>query len=283
MGVNGKLSSTRSPDRRVVITGLGVVSCCGIGVEPFWRSVRDGVSGIDYIEGFDTSRMYCKIAGQVRNFDPLNYVEAKEAQREGRFVHYAIAAAREAVEDSGVLSNGTDPYLMGAAFGSGVAGFGSIADRTYQLAIAEDFRLMDGTASVEIPAHATTSHVSIEFGLKGPSLSNSTGCVTSIVAVSQAMDVLRSGAAKVMVAGASEACVAPVPLYLMCKVGALSPAGRTSPSARASPMTSTATDWYPPRARVPWFSRRPGTPWTGGRIYTRRSSRPGTPARPTTS
>lgn len=234
MATRDKLWSTRSLDRRVVITGLGVVSCCGIGVEPFWRSVRDGVSGIGYIESFDTSRMYCKIAGEVRGFDPLDYIEAREALRQGRFVHYAIAAAREAVQDSGVLESTTDRYLMGAAFGSGGSGFGSVADATYDTAFRKGLRAVDATAVNEIPAHATTSHVSIQFGLKGPSLTNSTGCVTSIVAVAQGMDALRSGAAKVMVAGASEACVGPVPFFLLCKQRVLS-AGRDGPGHSCKP------------------------------------------------
>jgi 3-oxoacyl-[acyl-carrier-protein] synthase II len=223
MLTKGKLKSTRSLDKRVVITGLGVVSCCGVGMKPFWESVRDGVSGLRYIESFDASGYKCQVAGEVPNFDPRDYVGAKDAQREGRFVHYAIAAAREAVEDSGVLSSGTDPYLMGAAFGSGASGLGSVVDLTFHTAHQESYRAMDATAVVEMPAHATTSHVSIEFGLKGPSLTNSTGCVTSIVSVSQAMDVLRSGAAKVMVAGGSEAPVGPIPFFLLCKLGVLSP------------------------------------------------------------
>jgi 3-oxoacyl-[acyl-carrier-protein] synthase II len=210
------------------------VSCCGIGKDAFWRAVRDGVSGIGYIESFDTSEYNCKIAGEVRDFDPLDYVEAKEALRQGRFVHYAIAAAREALEDSGVLQSGTDRYQMGAALGSSAAGFGNVADASYQLAIEESVKLVDATAIVEISAHATTSHVSIEFGLKGPSMSNSTGCVTSMVAVSQAMDALRSGAAKVMVVGASEACVSPYVFYLLYKLGVLSP-GKEGPTKACKP------------------------------------------------
>ncbi len=234
MATKGGLTSTRSLDRRVVITGMGIVSCCGIGVAPFWRSVRDGVSGIGYIESFDASSYACRIAGEVRNFDPLDHIEAKEALRQGRFVHYAIAAAREAVEDSGVLQSGTDPYLMGSAFGSSAAGFGNVADASYQIAIEESIRLVDATAIVEISAHAATSHVAIEFGLKGPSLSNSTGCVTSIVAVSQALDALRGGMAEVMVVGASEACVAQYPFYLLYKLGVLAP-GKEGPTRACKP------------------------------------------------
>ena len=114
MATKGSLTSTRSLDRRVVISGLGVISCCGNDVDSFWRSVRDGVSGIGPIESFDASPYVVKIAGEVHNFDPLDYVAAKEALRQGRFVHYAIAAARQAVEDSGILNSKTDRYLMGA-------------------------------------------------------------------------------------------------------------------------------------------------------------------------
>jgi 3-oxoacyl-[acyl-carrier-protein] synthase II len=218
----------------VVISGLGVISCCGNDVDSFWRSVRDGVSGIGPIESFDASPYVVKIAGEVHNFDPLEYVAAKEALRQGRFVHYAIAAARQAVEDSGILNSKTDRYLMGAALGSSAAGFGNLADAFYQLLIEESYKLVDATAIVEASAHATTSHVSIEFGLKGPSLSNSTGCVTALVAVSQAIDTLRSGAAKVMVVGASEACVSPFTIALLHKLGVLAP-GRNGPTTACRP------------------------------------------------
>jgi 3-oxoacyl-[acyl-carrier-protein] synthase II len=211
------LASARQPSQRVVITGLGVVACCGVGKEAFWRSVRDGVSGISRIDLFDTSNLTTKIGGQIRGFDPLDYIEAKKARHQGRFVHYAIAAAREAYADAELEQCTTDRARMGVAFGSSGAGYGNIADDLSRQFVLNGVDAVHHSAMNEVPAHAATSHIAIELGFRGPTTSASTGCVTAMVTMAQAVNALHSGAAKVMLAGASEASLGPLILGLLCR------------------------------------------------------------------
>lgn len=204
-----------------MITGLGAVSCCGIGAQRLWSAVRQGRSGISRVDHFDVSQLSCKVAGVVRDFDPLDFVSAKKARKQGRFVHLALAAAREAMQDAGLDPLPLDPKEVGAALGSSGAGMGNISDDAYTDLVLKGLGHVDGGVIVEVPPHAATSHVSIELGLKGPTMSNSTGCATSLVAIAQGADALRNGLAKVMVVGASEACVSPFVYGLLCRLRVL--------------------------------------------------------------
>ena len=209
--------SSSNHRQRVVITGLGVVAPNGIGKDAFWEAVVQGRSGIDWIEGFDTSELYCRIAGQVRNFDPADYMNAKEARRAGRFAHFAVAASRLALEDAQLDLAGIDPYQMGAMFGTSLAGNGNVADEVYHEFNLEGPQGIEVTAATQQAAHAATSHVFIELGMKGPNTTVAPGCVASLDAVSTAANILRSGQAQVMVAGGTEACVSPIGMTLLCK------------------------------------------------------------------
>ena len=108
--------ASASLKKRVVITGLGVVAPNGMGKDAFWGSVVAGRSAIDWITSFDVSDLYCQIAGQVRDFDPSDYMDRVAARRAGRFSHFAVAAARMALEDAGIDPGKLDPFSMGAAF-----------------------------------------------------------------------------------------------------------------------------------------------------------------------
>ncbi len=109
--------------RRVAVTGLGVVSSVGNNLSEFWSSLKDGRSGIDWIEGFDTSQFQVKIAGQVKNFDPLRYMDRKEVRRNARFVQLAIASAQEAFEDSHLDGSNFDRERAGVIYGVGLEGW----------------------------------------------------------------------------------------------------------------------------------------------------------------
>lgn len=222
MSGTDRLISSLPMAQRVVITGLGVVSCCGIGKQAFWQAVRDGVSGISHVRSFDVSHLPCRIAGEVQGFDPEEYIEQKKARKQGRFVHFALAAARQAVEDAGIDLGTLNPYEVGVAFGSASAGFGNIADDSYRRVFEEGVAAVDRNALNEIPAHAATSHISMEFRLKGPSMSNTTGCVSSLVAVADAVEAIRRGEATCMVAAASEACLSPWVFEALCRQRVLS-------------------------------------------------------------
>ena len=192
------------------------MACCGVGKEAFWRSVRDGVSGISRIDLFDTSNLTTKIGGQIRDFDPLDYVVAKKARHQGRFVHYALAVAREAFADAR-LEGAVSPETIGVSFGSSGAGHGNIADELGRQVVLQGVSSVHHSAVNEVPAHAATAHIAIELGLRGPSTSASTGCVTSMVTIAQGMATVRSGAARAVIAGASEAGLGPVVMGLLCR------------------------------------------------------------------
>lgn len=208
--------------RRVVITGLGVVSSSGMGKDAFWEAVRDGRSGVRHITGFDCDHLYSRIAGQITDFDATQYMSYGDARRSGEFVHYAVAAAHMAVEDSGLELSAEDPYRVGTIFGNSMGGNGNMADGLYFRWMDEGVTACGPTDCVQIAPHAATAHVFISLKIHGPNASVATGCCTALEAVSQGRDILRSGQADVMVVGSSEACVSPMAMSLLCKTGVLS-------------------------------------------------------------
>ena len=212
----------RPLSRRAVITGIGVVSCAGIGKDDFWRSVRDGQSGIRRIDRFDVSNLPSKIGGLVRDFDPLDYIRAKRARKMGRFAHFAIAAARLALEDSSLDLTRIDRSEIGVCFGTTSAGAGNIADEHYGTLYRDGLRAVDASAINEIPVHAAAAHISIELGLEGPCMSDATGCATAIITAGRGLEALRNGQAKCMVVGAAEACLSSYIFGLLCRQRVLS-------------------------------------------------------------
>lgn len=204
--------------RRVVITGLGVVSSTGMGREEFWRNVVEGRSGIRHVTGFDVKNLYCRIAGQITDFDPTDYMPYGEARRSGKFVHYAVAAAHMAVEDAGIDMSAVPPLRKGAVFGTSVAGSGNITDRIYRTYFDHGPEACGMLDHLEMAPHASTSRVVILHGMKGPSSSVATGCCSSLEAIAIAAKVLRSGMADVMIAGGSEAVVSEFGLSLLARI-----------------------------------------------------------------
>ncbi|MHB8994154.1 MAG: beta-ketoacyl-[acyl-carrier-protein] synthase family protein [Armatimonadota bacterium] len=205
-------SSLLSPQQRVVITGLGVVAPNGIGKKAFWEALSEGRSGVDWITGFDTTHIYCKIAGEIHNFEASDYRPAKHAARSGRFSNYAVAAAQLAVADADVELSTIDPYRMGCIFGTNMAGVGSVSDDLYALLHRQNMSNagMDLIAPSETSAHAATSNVAIELGLRGPNTTSGAGCAATLDAINSCVQILRSGNAKLMVAGATESLVSQV-------------------------------------------------------------------------
>ncbi|MEN6304736.1 MAG: beta-ketoacyl-[acyl-carrier-protein] synthase family protein [Armatimonadia bacterium] len=202
--------SLLKPHQRVVITGLGVVAPNGIGRDAFWEALTEGRSGIDWIKGFDTSELYCKIGGEVRNFEASDYRPAKKASRSGRFSNFAVAAAQLAVADADLETADVDPYMMGAVFGTTMAGLGNIGDDIYFHLFKQGIQGLDPLAPSEVSAHAATANVFIDLGMKGPNTTSGLGCVSTLDAINTSMALLQAGRAKVMIAGATEACLSSV-------------------------------------------------------------------------
>jgi len=203
---------------RVVITGLGVVSSSGMGRDAFWDAVVQGRSGIRHITGFDVKNLYCRIAGQITDFDPRDFMEASEARRCGRFVHFALAAAQMAVADAGLDLDRVPAFRKGAICGTSVAGSGNITDEIYRKYFESGPRACGRLDHLELAPHAATARLMIRYGMKGPSTSVATGCCSSLEAIAFGAESLRTDAADVMLVGASEAMISEFGLSLLARV-----------------------------------------------------------------
>jgi len=196
-------------NRRVVVTGVGLVCGCGIGTEEVWANLLAGKSGVGRITAFDVSAFDCQIAGEVKNFDPLKWVEKKELKKMARFIQLAMAASDFAVKMSGLeitpeLANSTGVYI-----GSGIGGF-DVIEREHSK------YLNGGPGKISpffIPAaiiNLAAGHVSIRYGAKGPNSATATACSASAHAVGDAFKIIQRGDADAMIAGGSEGAITPM-------------------------------------------------------------------------
>jgi 3-oxoacyl-[acyl-carrier-protein] synthase II len=195
--------------RRVVVTGLGLI--CGVGnsTGEVWNGLLAGKSGVGRITGFDASNFACQIAAEVRNFDPLNYIEKKELKKMGRFIHLAIAASDEAMKMSGLKITPENDERVGVHIGSGIGGF-DIIER-------EHLELVNGgprkISPFFIPAaivNLAAGQVSMRFGAKGPNEATATACTTSAHSIGDSFRIIQHNDADVMIAGGSEAAITPM-------------------------------------------------------------------------
>ena len=192
--------------RRVVVTGLGIVSPVGIGVATAWDSIINARSGIGPITRFDASAFNTRIAGEVKNFDPAQYMSGKEARRYDTFVHFGIAAAKEALADAGIAPNPTDPDRYGLAIGSGIGGL-PLIQNTYADLLKGGPRKISPFFIPGSIINMISGLVSIEYGLQGPNLAAVTACSTANHCIGESMRKIEYGDADVMIAGGSEAAI----------------------------------------------------------------------------
>ena len=195
--------------RRVVVTGIGLICAVGNKTEEVWRNLLAGKSGIGPITQFDASKHACRIAAEVKNFDPLTFIEKKEVKKMGRFIHLAMAAAEEAMCTSGLQITPENAENVGVHIGSGIGGF-DIIER-------EHTALMEGgprkISPFFIPAaivNLAAGHVSMRFGAKGPNEATATACTTSAHSIGDSFRIIQHGDADVMIAGGSEAAITPL-------------------------------------------------------------------------
>ncbi len=192
--------------RRVVVTGVGLVSGCGIGTEETWKALLAGQSGIGPITHFDASAFDCRIAGEVKNFDPLHWVEKKELKKMGRFIQLALAAADFAMKMSGLEIKPEIADAAGVYIGSGIGGFDVIEREHNKL-------LQGGPGKISpffIPAtivNLAAGHVSIRYGARGPNSATATACSASAHAIGDAFKIIQRCDAEVMIAGGTEAAI----------------------------------------------------------------------------
>ena len=195
--------------RRVVVTGIGLICGVGLNTEEVWANLLAGKSGVSPITGFDASLFSCQIAAEVKNFDPLKFIEKKEIKKMGRFIHFALAAATEAMSMSGLTVTPENAESVGVYIGSGIGGF-DIIER-------EHTALMEGgprkISPFFIPAtivNLAAGQVSIRYGAKGPNMASATACTTSAHAIGDSFKIIQRGDADVMIAGGSEAAITPM-------------------------------------------------------------------------
>jgi len=208
--------------RRVVITGLGVISPVGNSVEEAWQNILAGRTGIAAITRFDTSSFPVRFAGEVKNFDITQYISAKDARRMDTFIHYGLAAGIQAVRDAGLDQEGAaDPERVGVAIGSGIGGL-PLIEATKDEYNSAGVRKVSPFFVPGSIINMISGNLSIEFGFKGPNLSIVTACTTGTHSIGEASRIIEYGDADVMVAGGAESTVSPLGLGGFCAARALS-------------------------------------------------------------
>ena len=192
--------------KRIVVTGIGVVSPVGVGKTNYWNSLVSGVSGIGRITHFDPTGFDVQIAAEVKGFDVTNWIERKESRRMDRFVHFGVAAALDAIEDAGLKITSANAERVGVLVGSGIGGLQTLEDQVKVL-------IQNGPSKISpflIPmmiADMASGHISIITGAKGPNSTVVTACATGAHALGDSLEIIRRGAADVMICGGTEAAV----------------------------------------------------------------------------
>ncbi len=207
--------------RRVVITGLGIVSPVGIGVPVGWKAIMEGRSGIARITRFDASTFPAQIAGEVKDFDVGQYLSAKEARRYDTFTHYGLVATMEAVNDAGLDNYAGDKERVGVCIGSGIGGLPMIEDTAHAYAAGGVRKISPFFVPGSI-INMIAGLVSIHYGYKGPNLATATACSTANHSLGEASRLIEYGDADIMVAGGAESTVNPIGVGGFCAARALS-------------------------------------------------------------
>ncbi|MCK4496381.1 MAG: beta-ketoacyl-ACP synthase II [Candidatus Aminicenantes bacterium] len=209
------------PSRRVAITGIGIVSPLGVGIEKNWKAVLEGRGGIVSISKFDTSGFSSKIAGEVKDFDPLDFIEKKEVRRMDPFIQYAVSAAQLAAEDSFIKPALLEGERTGVYVGSGIGGIGTI-EETHKKLLEKGPSRVSPFFLVSSIINEAAGRISIRYKAKGPNLANATACSTSTHSVGDSYRIIARGDADIMLAGGAEAPITPLGLAGFCSMRALS-------------------------------------------------------------
>ena len=196
-------------ERRVVITGMGAISPLGLDTSSLWDGIRSARSGIGPITLFDASNFETRFAGEVKGFDANNYMDRKDVRRNDRFIHFAIAAANEAIAMAGINNTTVDAEEIGVIIGSGMGGLTTLAENMQIMAEKGPGRV----SPFMVPAMITNmaaGQVSMMNGFKGPNFCPTSACATAAHAIGEAAEMIRRGVATIMVAGGSEAVITPI-------------------------------------------------------------------------
>jgi 3-oxoacyl-[acyl-carrier-protein] synthase II len=206
---------------RVVVTGMGAITPLGIGVEATWQGLLAGRSGVRRITRFDVSDFPTQFAAEVTGFDPLNFMDFKDAKRTARFTQFALAATRQAVQSAALDLAKEDATRVGISMGTAIGG----VDLVEEQAVAYNehgLRRINPTMVPVLLASSGACHIAISFGIKGPTSCPVAACATGIVAIGQALRDLQLGEAEVMIAGGAESAMSPLDMAAFSRIGALS-------------------------------------------------------------
>ncbi|MFA6956946.1 MAG: beta-ketoacyl-ACP synthase II [Thermoanaerobaculia bacterium] len=226
--------------RRVVVTGIGMVSPLGIGNDETWQGILAGRSGVGLITRFDTSAYPAKIAAEVKDFNPGNWIEKKEIKKSDTFIHYAIAAAQICVDDAGLKPDPAEAERFGVIIGAGIGGL-PLIEETHKIVLERGPSRISPFFIPGLIANLAAGHVSIRFGAKGPNSATCTACATGAHAIGDAMKVIQREEADIMIAGGTESVISPLAVGGFAAMRAL----------------STRND-APERASRPWDKDRDG-------------------------
>ena len=226
--------------RRVVVTGVGLLTPLGIGTQVSWDAILASKSGIAGITAFDATAFSCRIAGEVKGFDPASYIEKKEIKKMGRFIQFAIAAAGYALKDSGLVVTPEIAEEVGVYIGSGIGGF-EVIEREHQNLLEHGPRRISPFFIPATIINLASGHVSIRSGAKGPNSATATACTTSAHSIGDSFRLIQRGDAVAMICGGTEAAVTPMGVGGFAAMRAL----------------STRND-EPQRASRPWDKDRDG-------------------------
>ena len=207
-------------NQRVVITGLGAISPIGLGTDAFFKGLLEGKNGISLVDAFDTEGFTCKIGGQIRDFDPTTVMDRKEVRRNDRFVQFALAAAKEAVAQSGLDMSAEDPDRVGVFVGSGIGGMDTMEQNCRKL-VARGPRKVSPFMIPALISNMASGVLGIEFGAMGPNFSIVSACATGAHAIGESFKTLRLGEADVMIAGGSEATITALSYAGFCSMKAM--------------------------------------------------------------
>lgn len=226
-------------NRRVVVTGMGAITPIGNSVEEFWNGIKEGKTGFGPITYFDTADYRCKLAAEVKGFDPTQYMDKKSARRMEQFCQFAVAAAGQAIADAGLTMEQEDPYMVGCSVGSGIGSLQAMEREYDRLKEKGPGRVGPMLVPLMI-SNMAAGNVSIAYGLKGKSLNVVTACATGTHSIGEAYRTIHYGDADVMIAGGTESSITPIGI------------------AGFSALTALSFSEDPERASIPFDKERNG-------------------------
>lgn len=219
---------------RIAITGMGVVSPIGIGLEPFWGALMQGRSGAGKVSFFDVSEYPCKIAAEVKDFDPVKFIEKKKIKRMDRFTQFAMAAAKIALEDSGLDLSRENLERIGVIVGSGIGGLQTIEEEFAVLSKRGPKRVTPFLIP-KLISNMASGEIAIQYGMAGPNYAVASACATSNNAIGEALRHLRFGDADILICGGSEAAITHLGLSGFSQAGALAESYNDNPEKASRP------------------------------------------------